>query len=212
MRRLFPIITVLGALIFAIAIAEVFVRVFLLSQPVFEFSGEKPWEYEYTRNSDGYREDELSDEVARESDTRILFLGDSFTYGHGVNDKEVRFPELIESRLNAGDAANGHRFHVYNAGLPGTAPHIWIDDLKKLLPRYRPDYVFAVFFLRDGTNLCTSMHCYEKRIRNLKVKFYYDHPLLRHSAVWRYYSGHQVRERFARGLVLSAQLGGSRRG
>ena len=39
--------------------------------------------------------------------TRIVFLGDSFTFGDGIERGKDRFTDLIESRLNADDASGG---------------------------------------------------------------------------------------------------------
>jgi lysophospholipase L1-like esterase len=45
---------------------------------------------------------------------RVLALGDSFTYGHGVQDAEA-YPAVVETLLRA----RGHDLQVLNAGVPG---------------------------------------------------------------------------------------------
>lgn len=71
------------------------------------------YDYTYSNNSLGLRG---SKEYAEKKDSvfRILFLGDSFTYGIGVNDDET-FPYLFEKNLiHQGIAAE-----IVNAGNPG---------------------------------------------------------------------------------------------
>lgn len=57
------------------------------------------FDHTYSHNSLGLRgSKEYTFE--RQTDHRILFLGDSFTYGFGVNDDQT-FPYLTEKRLTA---------------------------------------------------------------------------------------------------------------
>ena len=58
---------------------------------------------------------------------RIVAVGDSITFGHGVNDHET-FPHLLEERLGPG-------FQVVNAGVPGQDSQRAILDLdERVLP------------------------------------------------------------------------------
>jgi len=50
--------------------------------------------------------------------TRILFLGDSVTFGVGVEDDEV-FPLLVEKRLNERESPGGRRWETINLSAPG---------------------------------------------------------------------------------------------
>ena len=47
-----------------------------------------------------------------------------------------------------------------------------------------PDHVVAIFFLRDGTNLCTSLRCYEEVLAEIKSE-YSSRLLYKYSAVAR---------------------------
>lgn len=51
--------------------------------------------------------------------THILFLGDSFTFGHGVADVRNRFSNQIRTRLQADPATRG-KFVVSNLSKPGS--------------------------------------------------------------------------------------------
>ena len=98
------------------------------------------------------------------------FLVTSVTFGFGVADGNARFTDLLAARLDR-TSAEGRRYYVYNAGISGTEPTRWIGYLQKLMPSYRPNIVFAVFFLRDGTNICTSLVCFNGKIAALRAKY-----------------------------------------
>ncbi|UCE85107.1 MAG: SGNH/GDSL hydrolase family protein [Deltaproteobacteria bacterium] len=76
---------------------------------------------------------------------RILFLGDSVTFGHGVAE-ETTFARRLEARL-------APRVRVMNAGIPGWSTHQeWLfyrDDG----PRFEPDLVLVGFVLNDVTEM-----------------------------------------------------------
>lgn len=154
--------------------------------------------YVYTppKNRLGFRESELNNNYFHEDYIRILFLGDSFTHGHGIKKGEDRFSDIIESRLNQYPKKNGFQFHIYNAGIGGTEPKDWVQYLRKLTPIYNPQYVFAVFFLRDGTNLCTSLKCYKKKIKSIKAN--YDNAFwYKYTYIGRFIGNKLIERRFA---------------
>lgn len=58
---------------------------------------------------------------------RIVTVGDSITFGHGVNDDET-YPHLLQERLGAG-------FEVINAGVPGeNSDQALMDLTERILP------------------------------------------------------------------------------
>jgi lysophospholipase L1-like esterase len=85
---------------------------------------------------------------------RILLLGDSFTFGSGVEDDEAIWPALVEKALAERRPLPAvTRWEVLNAGIAGSLTHQWVEAYAYLGERFRPDLVVAVFFLRDGTQL-----------------------------------------------------------
>ncbi len=124
-------------------------------------------------NELGFRQSPVGSDASAPDVLRILCLGDSFTFGDGIERGEDRFTDLIEARLNADASqhAAGRKFHVYNAGVSGSRPTNWVQYMSRILPTYRPDAVFAVFFLRDGTELCTSLRCFTTTIEDLKARY-----------------------------------------
>ena len=78
----------------------------------------------------------------RPGEIRILAVGDSFTYGHGVQDDET-YPAVLERLLRE----RGHDVRVLNAGVPG----------------YSTDQEYT-YVLRDGLKLAPDLvllgiHC-----------------------------------------------------
>lgn len=82
---------------------------------------------------------------------RIMFLGDSFTFGVGLDDPADTFVSLIGERLERerprGDVT---RYEVCNAGVPALYTDSWRALFGVYGGAYDPDLVVAVFFLRDG--------------------------------------------------------------
>lgn len=77
---------------------------------------------------------------------RIFFLGDSITFGQGVNSEEA-FPELIQERLNSKE--NSPRFEVINCGVPGWTTYQESEFFKEDILKLHPDLVICVIFLGD---------------------------------------------------------------
>lgn len=115
-QALLKIVTIMLGLVVAFGIAEVGVRIFSPQEvaPIrFVYDpqrGEIPtpsqkgrqfmpgvYDYTYSNNSLGLRGSKEY-KFERHTDHRILFLGDSFTYGLGVNDDQT-FPNLTEKHL-----------------------------------------------------------------------------------------------------------------
>lgn len=179
MKRLFLKFAIIILSICVIGIVcESLIRLFYEPIPFYDYNSMVVNKYfsgkiNYTpkNNNLGFREEELPYNVFQDNYKRILFLGDSFTEGHGIEKGENRFSDIIENRLNMSLQTNGFKYHIYNAGKSATEPEDWIHFLDTLLPIYKPQYVFAVFFLRDGTDLCTSLICHEKEIKSIYAKY-----------------------------------------
>jgi len=91
-----------------------------------------------SKNSLGYRERELGPKDPGRY--RIAIVGDSFTFGQGIEAPE-RFSNLIEVSL-------GPRYEVLNFGVPGHDMPQHLDVLDQVLP-LRPDFVLLQLFIND---------------------------------------------------------------
>jgi lysophospholipase L1-like esterase len=106
--------------------------------------GESPVEFAVSTNSLGLRSPEVS---AKKDRFRILVLGDSCTFGLGV-DNEGTYPARLERILN-GDGSGDRRFEVINAGVPGYGTWQGARYLESRGLRLKPDLVIACFGNND---------------------------------------------------------------
>ncbi|MGO9620664.1 MAG: hypothetical protein ACLPT6_04580 [Desulfobaccales bacterium] len=157
-QPLLKIVSIILGLAVAFGIAEVGVRVFCPQEvaPIrFVFDpqrGEIPtpnqkgrqimpraFDFTYSNNSLGLRG---SKEYAfeRHTDQRILFLGDSFTYGLGVNDDQT-FPYLTEKHL----ISEKIPAEVINAGNPGRGTDYALKFYQVLGAKFKPDLTVFSF-------------------------------------------------------------------
>ncbi len=80
---------------------------------------------------------------------RIVFLGDSFIYGLGVNDNET-LPAILESDLNS-KIKNKH-FECINLGVPGYNTKLEVNRLVEKGLKYQPNIVVLTYVLNDYEN------------------------------------------------------------
>ncbi len=115
-------------------------------------------------NSLGIRSEELGDKGNR---TRILFLGDSFTFGPYV-EVEDTFVKSSEKKLRK----DGYNIENINAGIIGYGPGHELGLYRALRDKIKPDVVVAVVYQNDindagETRLYKSMR--EHQMRKLLV-------------------------------------------
>jgi lysophospholipase L1-like esterase len=104
----------------------------------------------YRRNSLGLRGPEPTP-AAPGGPRRVLLIGDSFTFGLGVEDDDAPFPAVLGRRLAGSDPP----VEVVNGGIPGSVSADWLALWRRAGDLIDPDVVIVVFFLRDGTTLLT---------------------------------------------------------
>src|SRR5262249_32301931 len=75
---------------------------------------------------------------------RILLLGDSVTFGYGV-DQTQSFPAALETLLNKGTT----KYEVINAGVPGFSIRDEAALLPSLIQKYSPDVVMWIVVSND---------------------------------------------------------------
>jgi lysophospholipase L1-like esterase len=101
----------------------------------------------YAINRDGFRDDLAWAPRKAEGTTRILLLGDSFTFGQGVDLSET-WPVLAERELE------GLAIDLLNAGIQGMDTRSQLTLLRRLVQRYDVDGVVLGFLINDlYTNL-----------------------------------------------------------
>lgn len=98
-------------------------------------------------NVDGLR-DATRPVETREGLTRIVILGDSVTYGHGVEASQA-FPQVLERKLRG----EGRDVEVFNMGLPGWSTRQERIAYERIARKYRPDVVVLAVCLNDLAEL-----------------------------------------------------------
>lgn len=107
------------------------------------------YEFQFTAHSNnlGLRGPDIP--LERNAAARVLFLGDSYTYGWGVEDDQV-WVQLAEQLLRA----RGRAVEFANAGAPGMRPLQYAELAEELVPVLQPDLV--VVGLLQGDDLRQS--------------------------------------------------------
>jgi len=106
---------------------------------------EPPYQWSYRINAWGFRGREIS-EAKPPGVRRVVFLGDSYTFGWGVDDPEV-FPERISEILTAGQQ---HRLEGLNLGVPGYNTVQEAECLRSEAGRFGPDLVVLSYVMNDA--------------------------------------------------------------
>ncbi|KQS31340.1 SGNH/GDSL hydrolase family protein [Dyadobacter sp. Leaf189] len=89
-------------------------------------------------NSLGYRDNEIRNENGKK---KILVIGDSFAAGHGLNNVNERFSNILEAKLGT------DRYTIYNLGMSGADTR---DEAKRLYDfPVKPDIIILQYFPND---------------------------------------------------------------
>jgi len=98
------------------------------------------WGNKYELNSEGFRQKKIFNNKKKP----IIFIGDSFTWGAGLSDKE-RYTNKIQSALNKKDS----NYVVINLGLPGACATEIKNVLEKHISVIKPVLVIYGFCSND---------------------------------------------------------------
>ncbi len=77
---------------------------------------------------------------------RIAFVGDSFVYGWGVNERKDRFPDLVGVELNRRSPGS---VEIMNVAKPGADTGEQVEFLRRLLVEYEVDEVVLCYVPND---------------------------------------------------------------
>jgi hypothetical protein len=115
----------------------------LIFEPSTQVLHETP-EYRFTAriNSLGFRDREFG--IVPDRARRALALGDSFTFGVGV-ELEDAWPKLLE----AGLVEDGHDIELANLGRPGVPPAGYLEIAQRAIPLLRPGLVIVAVVQGD---------------------------------------------------------------
>jgi len=92
-------------------------------------------------NSDGFRGNAFK--LAETPRTKVLLIGDSFTWGAGANPITASFADCLQ------DAG----YYIYNAGIPGTDPAQYARVARKYIPLLKPNVVVVCLYMGNDLRL-----------------------------------------------------------
>lgn len=108
--KLTGVMVTLTTIAFLLIGAEAYLRVFYITTDGYGFTAMNYWWYRNygwsNPNSLGYRDYEPTPDDPANPLTRIAIVGDSFAMGHGINNIDDTFPQLLERKLGAGYDVN----------------------------------------------------------------------------------------------------------
>lgn len=125
---------------FAMAMTEAALRIRNgLSKSIVYYVNNYEYDYSYSQNSSGFRDDEFA--KAKKKDVfRVFLIGDSFVKGVGV-DTDNTIDRLLEKKFKTDDVA----CEVFNLGWEGKAPSAYLEVAKQF-KEYNPDLVIVSLY------------------------------------------------------------------
>ncbi len=117
-----------------------------------ESRGGDPVHVRASVNSLGLRGPEIALEKAPGT-LRIACLGDSHTWGHGVNDDQA-WPAFLQEAL--AEAVEGRSVEVLNCGVDGYDTLQEVVLLKERVMRFQPDLVLLQYHMNDAAVRATG--------------------------------------------------------
>ncbi len=141
---LINILLSVSALILLVVLGEVSLRV--LNNNEKKIIGPEWFKKYVTYNSLGYRDHEHS--LAKPKDTfRILVLGDSMTFGQGIDNLKDIIPKKLETYLN--ENSKKTRFEVISFAHPGYHTDSELYDLYTNGFQFQPDLIYLSYYHND---------------------------------------------------------------
>lgn len=139
----------------------------------------KVWDLQFGRlNALGFRDRER-ESYKREGVFRIVAIGDSLTYGVGVEDPDDRYTALLEQRLNQ---SGTHRVEVLNFAKRGWNVAEYTRAVETLTPAFAPDLILIGFFMNDveldRSRRPTPLYLLPKPVHSVLLRASYLYALL----------------------------------
>lgn len=123
---------------------EAYLRLFYITTDGYGFTAMNYWWYKNYGwsglNSAGYRDYEPTPDDPANPLTRVAIVGDSFAMGHGINNIDDTFGQMLERRLGAGYDVN----MIAESGLDSDVELSRVENYPLL-----PDVVILSYYLND---------------------------------------------------------------
>ena len=120
-------------------------------------------------NAEGFRDDRPLTPTPPEGQRRICFIGDSFTFGHGIKDVRDRFSDLVGKRL--AEARPG-KFEVANIASSGIHVQLVMGIIKAVVEHKRQiDVLVYTICLNDIEAYEPTIDDYQARLDAISPRF-----------------------------------------
>jgi lysophospholipase L1-like esterase len=156
----------------ALTVVELYFAIVYDQSDSFNMSNvSKHWFARHVRtNPEGFRDDKPFLKEIPEGVRRVCFVGDSFTFGHGVNNAADRFSDRVGRRL---DSARPGTFLVSNIGSPGIHVQLVTNLVEKIVEQgYKIDLVVYTICLNDIEGYEPAIGGLQKRLDLYSPKFF----------------------------------------
>ncbi len=170
--KIYSVLTFIFSLVFLVALGEIFVRIAYM--PLFYSYNMEMWRYakdlkqpnqnpklpfchkpnqqgnyygvQVQTNQQGMRERNLPKMDTGKTKKRILFIGDSFTFGWGIAVGE-RFSNQVQNQL---DSLYPNQYEVLNSGVGNTNSTMQVELFQTKGILLKPDLVVLNYFINDA--------------------------------------------------------------
>ena len=166
------------------------------------------YDYIVRTNSQGLASPEIAVERPTPDTLRVLIAGDAFTMPEGVN-YEDSYPAVLGRELS--DWLAPRTVQVINAGVTGYGPVQVSQQLKELVPLFKPDIILYEYFINepedvqaDPANLLKSIGLTRKRfeiLHNLMNTQYLEHSRILSLRIAETITGTPSRWRYDKALL-----------
>ena len=189
---------------------EVYQNFITDDEGVFKANSNYEWPEHIKINSDGFRSIEFK--RYKTSRPKILFLGDSFTWGSSAKPITNCFVDIVSKR----------GYLTFNTGIGGTGPNQYAYIAEKYIPLLKPDIVAVMFYMGNDLNTSKPMlpyknpwhatnagwiKAYDESGNYMSAQEAYDYYLARYGGVHVKYTTNslegRIREVFMRSAVGS---------
>jgi hypothetical protein len=147
--RLTGLLVTLTTILVIFWAAESYLRIYYITTDAYGFTAMNYWWYEnFSKkplNSLGYRDYEPLPDDPNNPITRIAVVGDSFVMGHGINNIDETFPQLLEKRLGPGYDVN----LIARSGWDTNDEPAWLNGYYQAIQPRLPQIVILSYYLND---------------------------------------------------------------
>ena len=91
---------------------------------------------------------------------RIIVLGDSYTFGAGIENASDTYPKVLERKLN--NFNFNKNYEVLNFGISGVDTQRELEIIKERALKYEPDFLIIGYVLNDLKNVDPEIRTFER--------------------------------------------------